>query len=102
MAKINWVNTASTTITNPSIVGAFEAKTHLSALLARVEAGETITITNRGRAVAKLIPLDSTDDQGELPPGFWERIDARSAQVRARGWNPTQDEIGAMITEGRT
>ena len=35
-------------------IGAFEAKTHLSELLAAVEAGEEITITRRGRAVARL------------------------------------------------
>jgi prevent-host-death family protein len=37
-------------------VGAFEAKTKLAELLARVEAGETITITRRGKVVAKLVP----------------------------------------------
>lgn len=38
-------------------VGAFEAKTHLSELLAAVEAGETVTITRRGRPVARLVPV---------------------------------------------
>jgi len=38
-------------------VGAFEAKTHLSELLAAVEAGETVTITRRGKAVARLVPV---------------------------------------------
>jgi prevent-host-death family protein len=37
-------------------VGTFEAKTHLSALLERVERGEEITITRHGRAVARLVP----------------------------------------------
>jgi len=41
-------------------VGAFEAKTHLSELLAAVEAGETVTITRRGRAVAHLTPVQGT------------------------------------------
>ncbi len=40
-----------------SVVGAFEAKTNLSALLERVEKGETITITRRGVPVAKLTPI---------------------------------------------
>ena len=45
-------------------VGAFEAKTHLSELLAAVEAGETITITRRGKAVAVLSPVpDSADNR---------------------------------------
>src|SRR5438105_909357 len=37
-------------------VGAFEAKTHLAQLLKKVEKGETIVITKRGQAVAKLVP----------------------------------------------
>ncbi|HXD05412.1 MAG TPA: type II toxin-antitoxin system prevent-host-death family antitoxin [Burkholderiaceae bacterium] len=38
-------------------VGAFEAKTHLSALLERVERGEEFVITRHGRPVAKLAPV---------------------------------------------
>lgn len=41
-------------------IGAFEAKTHLSELLADVEAGETVTITRRGKAVARLVPVAAT------------------------------------------
>jgi prevent-host-death family protein len=37
-------------------VGVHEAKTHLSHLLRRVAAGEEITITRRGREVARLVP----------------------------------------------
>lgn len=37
-------------------VGAYEAKTNLSALLDRVERGERITITRHGRPVAVLAP----------------------------------------------
>lgn len=46
-------------------VGAFEAKTHLSELLAAVEAGETVTITRRGKAVAWLVPVPR-DSSGRL------------------------------------
>ena len=38
-------------------VGAFEAKTHFSALLEEVEKGEQIIITKHGRAVAQLSPV---------------------------------------------
>lgn len=37
-------------------VGSYEAKTSFSALIARVEQGEQITITRRGVAVAVLVP----------------------------------------------
>jgi prevent-host-death family protein len=38
-------------------VGAYEAKTHLPALLERVKRGEEITITKHGRAIARLVPI---------------------------------------------
>jgi prevent-host-death family protein len=40
--------------------GAFEAKTHFSKLLERVEAGEVIQITRHGRLVAELRPVTAT------------------------------------------
>jgi prevent-host-death family protein len=36
-----------------------EAKSHLSELLATVEAGEAIVITRRGKPVARVIPVPS-------------------------------------------
>lgn len=36
-------------------VGVHEAKTQLSRLLAQVEAGDEVEITNRGRVVARLV-----------------------------------------------
>ena len=43
------------------IIGAFEAKTHLSALLERVAEGESFTITKHGRPVATLAPIANAD-----------------------------------------
>jgi prevent-host-death family protein len=42
---------------NSNTVGAYEAKTHLSELLEKVEAGEEIVITKHGAPVAKLVPV---------------------------------------------
>jgi len=42
-------------------VGTFEAKTHLTRLLERVAKGERIVITNRGRAVAMLVPPEVSE-----------------------------------------
>ena len=42
-------------------IGAFEAKTHFSALLEQVEHGEPVIITKHGRSVAKLIPISTPD-----------------------------------------
>ena len=50
-------------------VNVYEAKTHLSQLLARVEHGEEITISRHGRPVARLVPHVSR--QRPRRPGFW-------------------------------
>ena len=38
-------------------IGLFEAKTHLSELVARAEAGEEVIITRHNKPVAKLVPV---------------------------------------------
>jgi prevent-host-death family protein len=42
-------------------VGSFEAKTHLSSLLERVERGEEVLITRHGKAIARLVPAAAAD-----------------------------------------
>ncbi|HWB51732.1 MAG TPA: type II toxin-antitoxin system prevent-host-death family antitoxin [Stellaceae bacterium] len=44
-------------------VGVYDAKTHLTALLERVERGEQFTITKHGRPVARLIPVKRGDEE---------------------------------------
>jgi prevent-host-death family protein len=44
-------------------VGSFEAKTKLSELLDKVEAGEIVTITRHGTAVAQLVPVKAADER---------------------------------------
>jgi prevent-host-death family protein len=53
----------------PDTVNVYEAKTHLSQLLARVERGEEITISRHGRPVARLVP--HADRRTVRKPGFW-------------------------------
>jgi prevent-host-death family protein len=40
------------------LVSVHEAKTHLSKLLVRATAGETIVIARAGKPVARLVPID--------------------------------------------
>jgi len=42
-------------------IGAFEAKTHLSALLDRVAEGEEVLITKHGKPVARLVSAARVD-----------------------------------------
>lgn len=44
-----------------------EAKTHLSALLQQVKNGETVIIAHGKKPVAKLVPLDSEEEEEERP-----------------------------------
>lgn len=45
----------------PTEIGAYEAKTHLPALLERASRGEQFIITKHGRAIARLGPVSGTD-----------------------------------------
>lgn len=47
------------------VIGTLKAKTNLSALLAIVEAGETVTITRRDVPIARLVPIPQQDQQPE-------------------------------------
>lgn len=80
-------------------IGAFEAKTHLSALLDRVEKGEELTITRRGVPVARLVPVRPTEAPA-VP--LSERLKELRLQLRAEGFKPlTVEEIIEMRDAGR-
>jgi prevent-host-death family protein len=77
-------------------IGAFEAKNRLGSLLDRVERGEEIVITRRGKAVAKLVPAD----------GGFDREKARRAAAglieASRGLTLDGIQIKDLIEEGRS
>ncbi len=77
-------------------VGAYEAKTHLPALLRRVEEGERIIITRHGVPVAELVP-----------PGRGSRMAAHEAVAELRSFGVGRKLGGDLtlrdlIDEGRT
>jgi prevent-host-death family protein len=76
-------------------IGAYEAKTKLPELLRQVQAGKRFTITNRGKAVADLVPSE----------GSTERNAAAAIEqfLRFKKGNPIRGEIDikALIEEGR-
>jgi prevent-host-death family protein len=75
-------------------VGAFEAKTHLNELLARVSKGESIRITRRGVPVAKLVP----SEEGE--PRDLKKVVREIREIR-RGATLGDLTIRELIDEGR-
>jgi len=76
-------------------VGAFEAKNTLSLLLDRVEAGEEIVITRRGRPVARLVPPLAAQNP--------ERARRAAAAIREMGKMSSLGDlrIADLIAEGR-
>ncbi|HZR02366.1 MAG TPA: type II toxin-antitoxin system Phd/YefM family antitoxin [Burkholderiales bacterium] len=65
-------------------VNVHEAKTHLSKLLERVEAGEEVVIARAGRPVARLVPLAAHERRPgllagkiRLTPSFFEPLPKR-------------------------
>jgi prevent-host-death family protein len=53
-------------------VGIRELKSHLSKYIARVRAGETVVVTDRGKPVARLEPVVTE----ELPPSLRRLLDS--------------------------
>lgn len=76
-------------------VGAYEAKTHLSELLEKVEAGEEITITKHGSPVAKLVPVKREASADERVAAI-QRI-----QKLAMGLSLGGLKVKDLINEGR-
>lgn len=83
-------------------VGLFEAKTHLSELIARAERGEEVIITRHNKPVAKLVPIS------EVSPELYQRrlaaLDALQTigrDMQKRGGPITVEEILAWRDEGR-
>lgn len=78
-------------------VGTFHAKTHLTELLARVERGERVLITRRGKPVAMLVPpvADVATDVGHVVKEMLE-YRRRSGPVLGKGLS-----IQKLRDEGR-
>jgi prevent-host-death family protein len=80
-------------------IGAFEAKNTLGTLLDRVEAGEEITITRRGKPVARLVSVNAT----RTPKRSREEAEALVARFRALREGIRLDglTVRELIDEGR-
>ncbi|MCP9233127.1 type II toxin-antitoxin system prevent-host-death family antitoxin [Mesorhizobium sp. LMG 17147] len=77
----------------PITVKVGEAKTHLSELLSRVEAGEEVIISRGNDPIAKLSRIQRRNDV--------ETVIEEISAARARAKPVTQDEIRAWRDEGR-
>jgi prevent-host-death family protein len=80
-------------------VGSYEAKTHLPRLLSRVEKGETITITKRGKPVAVLSPAQHSPEPDVK--AVVAEFRAYSKEHARKHWELSAREIKEMTEEGR-
>lgn len=70
-------------------VGIRELRQNLSVYLARVKAGRTLTVTDRGKSVAILKPLDRHDS-------FWQELVGGGAVIPAtRSWSDIKPPGGS-------
>ena len=76
-------------------VGSYEAKTHFSELLERVEAGEELTITRHGTPVAHLVPVRQKPTAQQRRTAI-DAIRKLAATNKLRGL-----KIRDLIAEGR-
>ena len=78
-------------------VGIFEAKTHLSQLLDKVEAGEKFVITRHGKPVARLVPMAEGEAGEDL------NRNAAVARLKTLGDGNRLGKLGlrALIDAGR-
>ncbi|MBI2823934.1 MAG: type II toxin-antitoxin system Phd/YefM family antitoxin [Planctomycetia bacterium] len=82
-------------IEHSNTVGAYDAKTHFSELLERVESGEEVTITRHGTPVARLVPVKKKHTPAERRAAI-ERIIKLSEGLSLGGL-----KIPDLIDEGR-
>jgi len=76
-------------------IGAFEAKNRLGQLLDWVEQGEEVTITRRGKAVARLVPNRPGASREDA------RAAAQSIREMSNGITLGRLELKDLIGEGR-
>ncbi|MCL2762791.1 MAG: type II toxin-antitoxin system prevent-host-death family antitoxin [Treponema sp.] len=77
-------------------IGTFEAKTHFSQIIGKVENGEDFVITKRGKPVAKIIPFEQ-----EKKMTYHEAIDALIEMRKLYRGKPGDFNIREAIEEGR-
>ena len=76
-------------------IGSYEAKTKLPELLRQVKKGKSFTITNRGVAIADLVPSESARAKSRV-----EAVERMQAFIRTHG-RIKGVNIKELIEEGR-
>ena len=86
-------NAVMATLEGSNRVGTYEAKTHLSELLQKIEAGEEMTIAKHGALVARLVKKEASPDDRVAAIG---RIQKLASGLSLRGL-----KVKDLTREGR-
>lgn len=85
-----------------SEVGIRDLKNGLSKYIDRVQAGEEVIVTDRGRPVAKLSPLDAPDDRlADLVAAGVVRPPVSGARHRSRSRIKSKGSVSDLVGEQR-
>jgi prevent-host-death family protein len=76
-------------------IGAFEAKTHFSQIIEKVEQGQDYVVTKRGKPVAKIIPF------AEKTESVAEGIRKLAEYTKSRWKGDEPFDIREAVEEGR-
>ena len=76
------------------VIGAFDAKTRLSELLRETERGKSFVLTRRGKAVARLVPVETSAQEMEL-----EELIRSFHKIRDKIAEPI--DVRELIEQGR-
>jgi prevent-host-death family protein len=68
-------------------IGAFDAKNKLSELLDRVERGEHVVITRRGKPVVEMVPFAEAEARREQSRQAMQRIRALAKEMKLGPFN---------------
>jgi prevent-host-death family protein len=73
-------------------IGLFEAKTHLSELVARAERGEEVVITRHNRPVARIVPIAAGVEHGGRREAVKALLQAAQGRRLGADWRAWRDD----------
>ena len=74
-------------------IGAYDAKTKLPEILRKVDAGQSFTITKRGRPIADIIPTRSS--------AYAKTLASIDSILKNKGVSVSDQSLKEMIEDGR-
>lgn len=103
MKKTSKVPTKKGPLPPPTLIGAYEARTHWSDIMRRLRQGEAFNLSWRGDVIGALMPRpESRQRQSQREQAQWQEWQSKVRGIRARAKPLTKGmTTKALIDEGR-